>query len=331
MSKQRAGQVELRDNSDAGETWRARVPARRFWFRDPEFGANRKTARGDARLQASPIIPSMKVLHLSSLSRLIASNGGLLISTGSGSHPERKLTSYELILVRSGTLHLQEDKEQFHLSAGDTLLLWPGKRHGPLQPYDRDTAFYWVHFQLGPARAAVQFPLVGICQQVRLTEPARLIELFHRFLDDQENARLNANYSSALLKLMLFEIGLQAEASSRLPSARNLAAAAQTLLTQRCVEDITTSRVAKMLKCNPDYLGRVYRQMYGQSLTDGIHRVRMARAKSLLLLGSLNINEVAAQCGYSDPDYFRRVFRRHFDMSPRRFRSLHVRQHLNTV
>jgi AraC-like DNA-binding protein len=55
----------------------------------------------------------------------------------------------------------------------------------------------------------------------------------------------------------------------------------------------------------------------------------MQHAKSLLLLTSMTIKEIATHCGYENVDYFRRLFRRFFDMQPNQFRSLHLKQHTN--
>jgi AraC-like DNA-binding protein len=266
-------------------------------------------------------------LLLSADSRLRALNGGLFVSPGGGLHPKRVIQSFELILVRSGKLHLWERQTEFHLSAGDALLLWPDRPHGPLQEYDRDTSFYWVHFEL-TVKASSQH--VRIPQLNRLGEPLRLVELFHRFLDDQENQRLEPNYGSALVKLMLFETANQPRyqpASSERP--HNLPSMAQVLITKRFREPVSTSTIAAQLHCNPDYLGRTFRKTFGFPVTEGIHRVRMQHAKSLLLLTSMTIKEIATHCGYENVDYFRRLFRRFFDMQPNQFRSLHLKQHTN--
>jgi hypothetical protein len=45
-------------------------------------------------------------LLVSDRSRFEPSNGGLFVSPGHGIHPERVIDSYELILVRTGTLFL---------------------------------------------------------------------------------------------------------------------------------------------------------------------------------------------------------------------------------
>ena len=46
----------------------------------------------------------------------------------------------------------------------------------------------------------------------------------------------------------------------------------------------------------------------------------MEKAKQLLLNRELSITEVAAYTGYSDPNYFSKVFRKYTSMSPRRYR-----------
>jgi AraC-like DNA-binding protein len=270
-------------------------------------------------------------LVISTQSALSASNAGLFVAPGYGLHPERELASYELIFVRSGMLRLWENQHRFQISPGQTLILWPGRRHGPSAPYEPKTSFYWLHFEVDSALSGSG---VIVNQVAEVPRPLRLVELFRRFLDDQENNDLEPNYAATLVKLMLFEIVLQDQSkhANRLqPPARKLAATAQVAIGKRFREPITTSEIARTLHCNPDYLGRVYRETFGHSLTTGIHQARMHHAKNLLLLSSLNVKEISDACGYSNPDYFRRMFRRFFDMQPNQFRSLHPRQHTNAA
>ncbi len=44
----------------------------------------------------------------------------------------------------------------------------------------------------------------------------------------------------------------------------------------------------------------------------------------------MNINEIAFACGYSDPAYFRRVFKQEINMAPKQYRSLYSRITVNT-
>ncbi|MBV8417487.1 MAG: helix-turn-helix transcriptional regulator [Verrucomicrobia bacterium] len=271
-------------------------------------------------------------LRLSDAWKVEACNAGLFVSPAQGIHHGRVIDSYELILARTGTLVLSEEARVFALEQGDTLILWPGRFHRGVAPYAANTSFYWVHFFLRTDGQPPSVDGVVIPQHCRLAEPLRLTELFLRFLDDQERNRLEKDYAATLVKLMLLEISLQNSPHfSAASQSQNLATQAQTLITGNFREALSTSLIARKLHCNPDYLGRVYRQTYGCNPTEGIHRARMKHAKNLLLLTSMNVNEIAVACGYEDSDYFRKVFRRFFDMQPRRFRTLHARQHLNSA
>ena len=271
-------------------------------------------------------------LPVSDKSKFEPSNAGLFVSPGHGIHPERVIDSYELILVRTGTLILGEETTIFTLEQGDTLILWPGRVHRGVAPYAISTSFYWIHFYTNTSTPLPPDDRASIPQHCRLPEPLRLTELFLRFLDDQERHRLDNEYASTLVKLMLLEIGLQIRPQfTEERQAQHLANQAQTLITRNFREPLSTSLIARKLNRNPDYLGRVYRQTYGCNPTEGIHRARMKNAKNLLLLTSMNVDEIACACGYEDTDYFRKIFRRFFDMQPRRFRTLHVKQHLNSA
>ncbi|MBV9105758.1 MAG: helix-turn-helix domain-containing protein [Verrucomicrobia bacterium] len=274
----------------------------------------------------------IRCLRVSEPSTFEACNAGLFVSPAHGIHPERVIDSYELILVRTGPLVLEEESTVFALRQGDTLILWPSRVHRGVEPYAWNTSFYWVHFYLGSNLSDSADGGVSIPQHCRLPEPLRLTELFLRFLDDQERHRLDKDYASTLVKLMLLEIGLQNSPNfSAELGSQSLAIQVQALITRTFHEPLSTSVIARKLHRNPDYLGRVYRQAYGCNPTEGIHRARMKHAKNLLLLTSMNVDEIATACGYEDSGYFRKVFRRFFDMQPRRFRMLHVKQHLNSA
>lgn len=64
------------------------------------------------------------MLELSMPLPIRVQNGGLFISRGVGSHPARKLQSWEIIFVEKGTLTICEEGEIFNVNAGESLLLW---------------------------------------------------------------------------------------------------------------------------------------------------------------------------------------------------------------
>lgn len=52
------------------------------------------------------------------------------------------------------------------------------------------------------------------------------------------------------------------------------------------------------------------------SFVDYVRWVRMAKARTILQKYHLPVGEVAKRCGYADSDYFSRLFRRQFGLTP---------------
>ncbi len=79
-------------------------------------------------------------------------------------------------------------------------------------------------------------------------------------------------------------------------------------------------KIAGILKCSPDYLSHRFHVETGMKLTEYINQQRTEMAKGLLESSLLNIKEIAWACGYTDPGYLTRVFRRTQGVSPRAYR-----------
>ena len=74
----------------------------------------------------------------------------------------------------------------------------------------------------------------------------------------------------------------------------------------------------------------MFRRYCDTSILGAVHLKRIATARVMLRTdGRQNINEIAFACGYSDPGYFRRMFKRITGLSPKKFRSLYSRMHIN--
>ncbi|MCX7030635.1 MAG: AraC family transcriptional regulator [Spirochaetes bacterium] len=265
-----------------------------------------------------------------------ALNGGLFVSPGFGIHAERVIDSYELIFVTQSRLDLFEGDRTFHLEGSKTLLLYPGVRHGGLLPYTADVNFYWVHFRLrAPASSDTTF---GVPKVASIRDPEGLTELFCRFISDQESGILDRCSASQLIALMLCMVGRGTKQERPAPGHGTSRAGRSTLVdaVQRYIsaeycKPISTSVIARALRYNPDYLERVFSTQEGVSIVDAIHQKRISVARASLHHDvRRNINEIGYECGYSDAGYFRRMFKGLTGLTPREFRSLYARTHINT-
>lgn len=259
-----------------------------------------------------------------------AANGGLFVSRSMGMHPKRVIDSWELIFVRSGSLHLREADREFQIHPHQSLLLQPGIEHQGTQPYAPDLSFYWLHFHPPAKVKRPTSQILSLVQHSQPRRPDRLTELMHRFLDEQVNATFTKLSANCQLMLMLNEV------ADTLPmnqpttaSTNNLAIRAERLIQTHALEPLSTADIAQKLACNPDYLGQVFRHTFRMTITEAITRMRLAQAKRLLMDSPLNIDQIARQSGFATPGYFRRIFKASQGISPRQYRHLHQRLSIN--
>jgi len=267
-----------------------------------------------------------------------AQNAGLFISRGDAMHPTRVIDSHELIFVIQGELDMWEGNQVFRLSAGQTLHLWPGRKHGSTKAMPPDLRFYWIHFEVETSHKHLALgghemfaQTINIPQVAQIPRPETLERLFRMFLSEQETGTLRPLSANLLTLLMLIEVAQQSQESIDKDNPNAVASWAQTYIRMNFDRPITASKVAKALGYNVDYLGRIYRQTYGYTLTQAIHRRRVHKACGYLLNSSLTISQIAGRCGFSDPDYFRQIFKRYMQTTPGEYRDenspLHVTTH----
>lgn len=70
-------------------------------------------------------------------------------------------------------------------------------------------------------------------------------------------------------------------------------------------------------------LERAFRQHVGRSLSEQLATLRLSRAKDFLLQTKLSATDIAAQVGFTTPQYFSNTFHKAFGVTPRRFRLRH--------
>lgn len=81
-------------------------------------------------------------------------------------------------------------------------------------------------------------------------------------------------------------------------------------------QEIKLVHIASHIGMNESYLSHLFKKETGYGFTDFINNVRIKRAKDLLRLGDMNINEVSSCIGYTNPSYFSKVFKQIVGRSP---------------
>lgn len=84
--------------------------------------------------------------------------------------------------------------------------------------------------------------------------------------------------------------------------------------------DLSAGDVAGILGYSDVYFSKIFKQLFDDTFINYLTNLRIEKAKVLLKDVSFNIREVGASVGYTDSNYFTKVFKRAVGMSPSEYR-----------
>ncbi len=87
--------------------------------------------------------------------------------------------------------------------------------------------------------------------------------------------------------------------------------------------NLSIQMIGDSLNFSSGYTGLLFKQSTGKSIVDYINEVRIMKAKSLLMSTNLSVNEIYEKTGFTNAQYFRKVFRKNFGISPSEMRRDH--------
>ena len=94
-----------------------------------------------------------------------------------------------------------------------------------------------------------------------------------------------------------------------------------TLVQYDLTADLRLNTIAGKLNVNSSYLSSLFRREYGCTLTEYVNRERIDRGLYLLQRTEKTVQEIAAECGFQDVNYFIKLFKKQTGCTPNRYRA----------
>ncbi|MDO5293049.1 MAG: helix-turn-helix domain-containing protein [bacterium] len=133
---------------------------------------------------------------------------------------------------------------------------------------------------------------------------------------------LNMNDLSELQKWFLTKIILSARNvhSKKHEYTNNIVEQAKDYINANYNHDLSLEGVSRQVDVSSYYFSKLFKDVVGMNFIEYVTKVRIQVAKSLLKEANLTIKEVCADCGYSDPNYFSRIFKKYEGITPSEYR-----------
>lgn len=112
----------------------------------------------------------------------------------------------------------------------------------------------------------------------------------------------------------------QGMATTKEKESESVVAKARNYIDENYNKDISLDEVSRMVDISPYYFSKLFKQEQGEGFVEYLTRIRMTNARQLLKNQKYSIKEICSMCGYSDPNYFSRIFKRYEGVTPSEFR-----------
>ena len=85
-------------------------------------------------------------------------------------------------------------------------------------------------------------------------------------------------------------------------------------------KNLSLEDVSRQVNISSYYLSRIFKETTGENFIDYLTNLRIERAKDLISKTQYSMKEICNMCGYSDPNYFSKSFKKNVGVTPTEYR-----------
>ena len=223
----------------------------------------------------------------------------------------RSLSEMVLIYCQQGKGQFFHGAGAFSIEAGDVFCCFPMVLHGYQADKDEGWGIYWLHCKGSyPLELVQRAGFSAQCPILKLGQSAAVEGRFKELLQIARNHEAEVDWQAAnALQRLLFEFN------------KNKAyLAANALESAMSYKDDNLEEIALRAGYSKFHYCRLFKKQMGLSPWAYLTRLKINKARELLLGTQRSIKQVSAELKFENPDYFAKVFKEHTGVSPRNYR-----------
>lgn len=228
---------------------------------------------------------------------------------------------FAIVIAEWGSGELTERGKRYRFSASDVLLLPDGKAYTiDLGDDGRATLVLFRPYFLSEALRSV---LRRTSAVLRPNDGGREVaELSSRLAQEiKRSDALSLDLCRAYTAQLCVALARSAEANVEPTEICPAIEAVLAYVSEHSTERISLADMAAMCKVSAAYLSRKFKAEVGIGFSDYVAKFRLERAEAMLHeRPELSVTEIAFLCGFNDSNYFSDKFKKHFGVSPLKFR-----------
>ncbi|MCR4924340.1 MAG: response regulator [Lachnospiraceae bacterium] len=95
---------------------------------------------------------------------------------------------------------------------------------------------------------------------------------------------------------------------------------AKSYINENFASDISLDDVSRVVNISPYYFSKIFKEESGFNFIEYLTNIRIEKAKELLKESDYSMKEICSKCGYTDPNYFSRSFKKNVGVTPTEYK-----------
>lgn len=244
----------------------------------------------------------------------------------------RTIQHHELIFITSGKGSILIGNKRFQIKEGMLFYLCPEVLHSIETNKKEPICFLSVHFSYAyvsfyDSKWAIEdkVEMLPLQSGLELKDYYQVEELFKKLVDSWD-AKLPAY---EFITKTLFQQLLIAIYQNIRKQNQNYATSLKVekiiqYMHQNIDNKVTLTELSEMVQLSSTYLSRVFKEITGYSVIEFFNKIKIDKAKEIIMEGDKKVKEVAQALGFTDEFYFSKVFKRIEGISPSEYYSRNV-------
>lgn len=247
---------------------------------------------------------------------------GILTSLQPHTSQRENLDSYLFCIVRNGNGTFTYDNQVLILNKGDCIFIDCHKKYSHTSSESEPWELMWVHFngKMMPHYYQYYKEIVPNIKFYPYMEN-RFIEIVQAIMDESQHDRHSYEIIvSKLLTDLLTLCFLLPKENQESESIQEKLHQIQIYINENFHSKLSLDVLATNFYISKYHMCREFKNFFGITIGDYLLNKRITHGKELLRFSNKSIGEIAKLCGFSDGNYFNKVFKEAEGMTPSEFR-----------
>lgn len=248
--------------------------------------------------------------------------------------------NYEMVYMKKGFAVFEISGHPVTLGPNDIVIIKPMQYHKFIVKSESGCVFIVLNFKFENRINGVysEVPLedflnfvsgreTGPYIKLKVSQKNEIVLLLNRILKERESSEPGSEFLNYLLVMELFVLLSRAlrmewenSIKSKSPKLKELMGIAVNFIHTNFERDISLADIAGFVFLSPSYFTRAFKEETGMSPINYLLKVRIDRAKELLVDTGLKISDIALSVGFSNQQRFNEMFKKHTHVTPLQYR-----------